>query len=290
MTDPDGERSNDAHPGIDALMPQAMALRAEEVGIAKARLDFWRLLTLAVLAGAFIAFGSMFATVVSAGAEALPFGVTRLLAGLVFSLGLILVIVGGAELFTGNALIVMAWAARRIDSSAILRNWAIVYFGNLIGAAATALLIFAAQQYGMGGGAVGSAALDTAAAKTGLAFGPALALGILCNTLVCLAVWLCFSARTVVGKIFALVPPISAFVAGGFEHSVANMYFISMGLLIKYLAPDSFWQAIGKLPVDYPTLNLLGFIENLVPVTIGNVLGGGVLVGVVYWFAYLRGR
>ncbi len=284
-SDPDNQQ------GIDNLMPQEMALKAERVGEAKAGLDAIRLFTLAVLAGAFIAFGAMFATVTVAGAaDFLPFGVARLLGGLTFSLGLILVVIGGAELFTGNALIVMAWAARRVTTLALLRNWLIVLIGNLVGAVATAGLIFAAGQYSFGGGQVGAAALAAAEAKAGLGFGEALALGTLCNVLVCLAVWLSFSARTVAGKVAAVVPPVAAFVAGGFEHSIANMYFLPLGLMIKAGAGDGFWADIAAQPANYDALTVSGMILNLVPVTIGNIIGGGVLVGAVYWFVYLRPR
>jgi formate transporter len=270
-------------PKIDNLMPQEMALKAEQIGEAKAGLDAMRLFALAALAGAFIGFGAMFATVTAAGAaEFLPYGVVRLLSGLAFSLGLILVIIGGAELFTGNALIVMAWAARRVSSFALLRNWTIVLVGNLVGAVATAALIFAAGQYGFGSGQVGAAALAAAEAKTSLGFGQALALGILCNVLVCLAVWLSFSARTVAGKIAAIVPPVAAFVAGGFEHSIANMYFLPLGLMINAGAGDGFWASIAASPADYDGLTFTAMILNLVPVTIGNIIGGVGLVGAVY--------
>ena len=167
--------------------------------------------------------GAIFATVATAGGAGLPYGVSRLLAGLTFSLGLILVVVAGAELFTGNNLIVMAWASRRVSTARLLRNWAIVYAGNFAGAIATAGLVFAGKQYEFGKGAVGAQALSIAAAKTGLGWGQAIALGALCNALVCLAVWLCYSARTAADKVLAIVPPIAAFVAAGFEHSVANM-------------------------------------------------------------------
>lgn len=275
---------------VDALLPQEIALKAEDVGIEKAELDLLSLLTLAVLAGAFIAFGAIFATTVAAGAADLPYGVARLLSGIVFSLGLILVIVGGAELFTGNTIIVMGWAARRIPTVRVVRNWIFVFVGNFVGSVATAAITFAAGQYKMGGGAVGKAALATASAKTALPFGEALALGILCNTLVCLAIWLCLGTRRTSGRILAIVFPIAAFVASGFEHSVANMYFIPIGLLIKYLGADSFWLATGLSPADYPGLTVEGFVRNLVPVTVGNIIGGGVLVSAVYWFVYLRRR
>jgi formate transporter len=280
---------DNAYP-IDALLPAAMAAKAEEIGLKKAGMDAGRMFVLGVLAGAFIALGAIFATTVVAGASgALPYGLTRLLAGLVFSLGLILVVVGGAELFTGNNLIVMAWANRKVTSAQLLRNWGIVYLGNFAGAAGTAVLMVLAGQYQFGNGSVGAAALATAHAKVGLGFTQAVVLGILCNGLVCLAVWLTYSCRSTTDKILAIIPPISAFVAAGFEHSIANMYFIPIGLIIKAAAPESFWSAIGKSAADYPDLTWERFlIGNLLPVTLGNVIGGVVLVGAVYWFVYLR--
>ena len=229
---------------------------------------------------------------VVAGAEGmLSYGVTRLLAGMVFSLGLILVVVGGAELFTGNALIIMACASRRVSSALLVRNWTIVYLGNFVGSVATAALVFGAHHFLAGHGAVGAAALATANAKCQIPFVAAVCSGTLCNALVCMAVWLCFSARSTTDRILAIIPPITAFVAAGFEHSVANMYFIPMGLLIKAGAPEKFWSDIGKTPADFPALTLQNFlVTNLVPVTIGNIIGGALLVGVVYWFAYSRKR
>jgi len=274
---------------LDALPPAEMAAKAEQIGVKKAAMDFLSMFVLAVLAGAFIALGAVFATTVSAGSGSLPYGIVRLAAGVVFSLGLILVVVGGAELFTGNNLIVMAWANRKISTGLLLRNWLIVYVGNFVGAVVTALLVYASGQYQFGNGAVGAAALGTAQAKAALGFGQAVALGILCNGLVCLAVWLSYSGRSVVDKIFAIVPPIGAFVAAGFEHSVANMYFLPVGLLIKEGAPQSFWSSIGKTAADYPALTWGHFLfNNLLPVTLGNMIGGTVLVGAVYWFVYLR--
>jgi formate/nitrite transporter len=279
-------------PQLDALLPPEMAARAEQIGVKKATLDWASMFALAVLAGAFIALGALFATTVVAGAAGqLPYGVARLLAGLAFSLGLILVIVGGAELFTGNTLIVMAWASGAVGARLLLRNWLVVYLGNFAGAAATAALVFVSGQYAFGGGAVGATALATAQAKVGLDFVPAVALGVLCNALVCLAVWLTFSARTTADRILAIVPPIAAFVAAGFEHSVANMYFIPVALFIRAGAPEAFWAAVGRTAADYPTLTWERFlVANLLPVTIGNVIGGALLVGAVYWFVYRRPR
>ena len=223
-----------------------------------------------------------------AGYAILPYGVVRLLAGVAFSLGFILVVIGGAELFTGNNLIVMAWAGGKVRTRDLLKSWGIAFAGNSVGAFLTAVLVFYSTQYTFGKGAVGLAALTTANAKSSLAFIPALALGILCNALVCLAAWMCYGARTSIDRIFTIIPPIAAFVAAGFEHSIANVYFISIGLFIKAGAPDTFWNSIGKVPADFPALTVTNFIGNLVSVTIGNIIGGSILVGAVYWFVYLR--
>ena len=221
---------------IDALLPAEMATRAEYLGVRKAEMPAFTMFMLSLLAGAFISLGSIFATTVASGGMSvtaadgalayttgLPYGVTRLLTGLVFSLGLILVVVGGAELFTGNNLIVMAWASGKVTGRALLRNWIIVYTGNFVASIATAGLMFFTKQYTFGSDAVGIAALKIAIAKCDLGFIQAVALGILCNALVCLAVWLTYSARTTIDKIIAIIFPITAFVAAGFEHSVANI-------------------------------------------------------------------
>ena len=276
---------------IDALLPREIALKAEAIGVQKTRLDFLSLVALAVLAGAFIGLGATFATTVLAGADgALPFGVSRLLSGVVFCLGLILVVVGGAELFTGNNLMVMAWAAGKVSPREMLRAWAIVYVGNFIGAVGTAGIVFLSGQYLSGKGSVAGVALTIATNKVSLSFEHGLFLGILCNVLVCLAVWLAYGARTTADKIMAIVFPVSAFVVAGFEHSVANMYFIPLGLFIKAWAPAAMWTQIGATSVNYAALTWAGLVDNLIPVTLGNIIGGGGLVGLVYWFVYLRKR
>jgi formate transporter len=273
---------------FDALLPAEMAVKAAETGVKKTGIDTLRLFLLAILAGAFIAMGAIFATTVSAGASALPFGIVRLLAGTTFTLGLILVVVSGSELFTGNSLIIMAYANRRIKLSGLLRNWLIVYLGNFAGALVTAYLMFLARQYTFGGGSIGLAALNIGEAKTNLGFAQAVILGLFCNALVCMAVWMCYSARTTIDKILAIIPPISAFVAAGFEHSIANMYFIPMALFIKQMGSPAFFETIAKTPADFPHLTWGNFLlVNLLPVTIGNVLGGVVMVGIMYWFIYL---
>lgn len=278
---------------IDAILPAAMAQRAEEGGVARAAMDPLAVFVLSVLAGAFISFGAVFATTVGAGGigsdAALPYGVMRLLTGLVFSAGLVLVVLGSAELFTGNNMLVMAWAGGKVTTRAVLANWTIVFVGNFIGAIATAALVFTSAQYAFGGGGVGLNALVIADSKSSLAFMPAFCLGILCNALVCLAVWMCYGARTTIDRVVTIIPPISAFVAAGFEHSIANIYFIPAGLFIKAGAPDSFWNAIGKSPADFPAITWDNFIfANLIPVTAGNIVGGSVMVAAVYWFVYLR--
>lgn len=271
---------------IDALLPGEMAVRAEYIGVRKAESPAATTFALAILAGAFIAMGAMFSTTVLAGSgTALPYGVARLLAGLVFSLGLILVVVGGAELFTGNNLIVMAWASGKVRTRAVVWNWLIVYLGNFVGSLITALIIFLGKQYLFGGGAVGETALKIAVAKVNLGFVQAIALGIACNALVCMAVWLTFSARSTVDKIAAVIFPITAFVAAGLEHSIANMYFVPYALFIR--AFDSAFAA--ETGIDLAGLSWGNFLwSNLIPVTIGNIIGGAILVASVYWFVYLR--
>jgi formate/nitrite transporter len=226
----------------------------------------------------------MFATTVLAGTDGtLPYGISRLLAGSVFCLGLILVIVGGAELFTGNTLIVIALAAGKIRLAEMLRVWIIVYIGNFVGALGTAILVFLSGQYLADHGSVADVALKLAVAKVTLPLDRAFFLGILCNVLVCLAVWLSYGARTVTDKVLAVIFPVSAFVAAGFEHSVANMYLVPIGLLLKTFGPA---QSLASGATD--ALTWTSFLVSLVPVTLGNIIGGGVLVGAVYWFIYLR--
>lgn len=253
----------------DAYTPKQMAARVENAGIFKGEQPTLVLLTLAVLAGAFIAFGAMFFTTTITGAE-MGLGPKRLLGGIVFSLGLVLVVVGGAELFTGNALMMMAYADKRISTGRLLRNWGLVYVGNFIGAVATAVMVKLSGTLEIGGGAVAETARSIAEAKADLPFIEAFVRGVLCNALVCLAVWLTFAARDVAGKILAILFPISAFVALGFEHCVANMYFLPVG------------QLAGA------EIGLSGMAANLVPVTLGNILGGAVLVALVYWLVYIR--
>lgn len=287
---------------IDALLPAEMAKRAEYVGVRKAETPFITMLALSILAGAFIALGAIFATTVLSGGmtlrdaegavaftTSLPYGVNRLLGGVVFSLGLVLVVVGGAELFTGNNLIVMAWASGKVTTRALLRNWGIVYLGNFIGSIGTAVLVFISKEWMFGSAAIGVTALNIAKSKVELGFLQAIALGVLCNALVCMAVWMTYSARSTMDKIAAIILPITAFVAAGFEHSIANMYFIPVALFIKDFAGEAFWTAAAKTPADYASITWSSFlINNLIPVTIGNIIGGALLVAAVYWMVFLR--
>lgn len=266
-------------PSPDSLLPPQMALKAEHVGEQKATLDAVSTLVLGVLAGAFIAWGGVFyTTVVTTGEMAIPFGVAKLLGGVSFSLGLILVVVAGAELFTGNNLIVMAWASGRVSLAQLLRNWSLVYIGNFVGAVGTACLVYFAGFAQGHDGAVGDTMLQIGEAKCSITWTKAVVAGIGCNVLVCLAVWLCMSCRTVADKVLAVVFPVAAFVATGMEHCVANMYFVPAAMMVK----------LGR-GIDKGQVNASNFVlNNLIPVTIGNVIGGAVLVGLVYWFVYLR--
>ena len=254
----------------DAYAPAQIALRIESGGVAKANMPALKTATLGILAGAFISFGAMFYTLVITG-SGLGFGPVRLLGGMAFSLGLILVLIGGAELFTGNNLIVMAWAERKVTTAQLLRNWGLVYLANFAGALGSVALFTLAGALELNGGAVGQTAARIAESKIALDPVTAFFRGVLCNTLVCLAVWLCFAAREVTGKVLAIVFPISAFVALGFEHSVANMYLIPLGMI-----------AAGN------GIDVGAFLANLVPVTLGNVVGGSGLVALTYWLVYLR--
>ncbi|MGR9106639.1 MAG: formate/nitrite transporter family protein [Gammaproteobacteria bacterium] len=272
---------------IDAYTPKEIAARIEKAAISKSNLDAGRVFVLALLAGAFIAFGAAFYTTVIHVSTMSP-GITRLVGGLSFCLGLILVVVAGAELFTGNNLLVMACVDRKITVRQLLGNWAIVFTGNFIGALGVAVLIYFSNHWRIGGGALGVTAVSIAHAKVNLGFLEALSRGILCNALVCLAVWLCYAGHQVTDKILAILFPITAFVAMGFEHSVANMYFIPAGMLAQ--SDDTILQAAlaGNAALNPENLNLAGLFRNLLPVTLGNILGGSGFVGLVYWFIYLR--
>ncbi len=270
---------------LDALLPAEMAVKAENIGVKKVRLSITQKLLLSILAGAFIAFAGDFYIITSVDtAQVVGFGLAKLIGGLAFSLGLILVIIGGAELFTGNNLKVMALASGKLTIREVLWNWLLVYAGNLIGSVITVYGLYLTRQYEMADGAVAALALKIANGKCALPFSTALFRGIYCNVFVCLAIWLCFSARTNTDKILCIIFPITAFVAAGFEHSVANMFFIPMGMLLK--SNGELLSRLGLLASDFSALNLVGCIKNLTAVTIGNIIGGGLLVGTVYWLIY----
>jgi formate/nitrite transporter len=272
-------------PRVDAYAPDEIAARVRDVGVTKANLDLASMLALAILAGAFIALGGYLSTLSVAGFEG-SYGIRRLLAGVTFSLGLILVVLAGAELFTGNNLAIMAWASKLVSTRALLRSWGWVYLGNFIGAAATAVLVFLSAPWMTHHFQVDVVAIGTALAKCEIPLTQAFFLGILANALVCLAVWLCFSARTVSDKILAILFPITAFVALGFEHSIANMYFFSIGLLLK--TQPEILAAGGWSVESLQALSVVGALRNLIAVTLGNIVGGAGLVGGIYWFIYLR--
>ena len=274
---------------IDAYTPAQMAVRVQKAGVAKSNLDFFSAFTLSMMAGIFIALGAVFYTFVIHDST-LSIGLTKLIGGLVFSLGLILVIITGSELFTGNTLIVMAYVSRKISLQQLLRNWGIVFTGNLVGSLMVVYLMLLTGQWTAGGAGVGAQALLIANVKVNLTTVEAISKGILCNILVCLAVYLCFSGRSVTDKILAIIFPITAFVALGFEHSIANLYFIPAGLLLKH-SPEvlaATKEMLGSVP-DLSNLTVFGLIfYNLLPVTIGNIIGGTIFVGIAHWFLFLR--
>lgn len=266
--------------GFDAFSPQEVSERIERLGVVKARLPLERMLMLAALAGTFIGFGAL-SFVLVASDPALGFAAKRVLGGAVFSLGLLLVVVAGAELFTGNNLLVMAWVSGRIRTGELLRNWVVVLAGNAIGAALLAFLVALSGHLEMNGGLVRETYLAVAGAKTSIGWGQAFVSGILCNALVCLAVWMATAGRSVVDKLVAIIFPIGAFVAAGFEHSVANLYLIPTALIIK-------WTGMAaSVPAS---LTLAGLAGNVIPVALGNIVGGGLGVAAVYWVIYRQGR
>jgi formate transporter len=271
--------------GADGFTPPEIARLVETRGVAKANASFVTTFVLSVLAGAFIGLGAVLSTVIGTGSS-LGYGITRWLSGIGFSMGLILVVVAGAELFTGNNLVMMSLISRHITMTRLLRNWGIVYVGNLVGALSIVVMVYLARWWTQSDSAVGANALTIAATKTSLSFGVIFVRGVLANALVCLAVWLATGARSVTDKIFAIIFPISAFVASGFEHSVANMYFLPIGLLLKDQAGVA--EAAKLTTGQVGSLDLAGVINNLAASTLGNIVGGAVLVGLVYWFVYLR--
>ncbi|HAX17457.1 MAG TPA: formate transporter FocA [Actinobacteria bacterium] len=271
---------------FDDYTPSDIAKKVESAGGNKAKLNFLSLFLLSVMAGAFIAIAGEFYTMVIFDSS-LSLGLTKLIGGICFSIGLILVVVAGAELFTGNAMIIMAFASRIVTWKQLLRNWSVSYVGNFIGSLSVVFLMFLTNQWKTKEFMLGAKAVQIAATKTNLGFVEAFASAILCNALVCLAVWMCFSARTVISKIAAIIFPITAFVASGFEHSIANMFFIPMGMILKN--NPGVLDALSKMSpdLDISRLSMAGLFGNLLPVTLGNIIGGSIMVGLIYWIIIL---
>jgi formate/nitrite transporter len=268
--------------GFDAFSPKEVAERIEVLGVAKARLPLASMLLLAGLAGAYIGFGSLFFLLVTSD-PSWPFARARVLGGLVFSLGLLTVVVAGAELFTGNHLLAMAWADGRLTAAEVLRNWGVVCLGNALGAGLLAWAVVGADLGSLNGGRLAQQALKVAQSKVDLPADVAFLRGVLCNVLVCLAVWMAAAGRSVVDKAVAVVPPVTAFVALGFEHSVANFFFFPLALLLE---PTAAAAATAVMPAP----GLGAILGNLLPVIAGNLVGGSVLVAGVYWVVYRRPR
>ncbi len=265
--------------GFDAFSPAQIAEKIEQVGVSKARLPLLQMVLLGMLAGAFISLGALYFVLVASDAT-LGFAASRVLGGVVFSLGLLLVVVAGAELFTGNNLLMMAWADGRISSYALLRNWAVVCAANFAGAAGMALLVWLSGHPAMNDGRVAALVVTLAGAKCAAPLAALFWKGVLCNILVCMAVWMAMAGRSVTDKFVAIVFPISAFVAAGFEHSIANMYLIPLAMLLQDSVPPALVS---------PALGVAGLLRNLAAVIAGNILGGSVLVALVYHLIYRRG-
>lgn len=276
---------------VAPLMPDALAQAWEKLGAKKALQPLSTQFMLGILGGAFIGIGGMFAMITVAGSEGMmAYGLSRLLMGIAFSLGLLLVVLAGAQLFTSDCLMVMGWAGGKLNFGRVMRVWSTVWLGNLVGGIAFALLLFLAGNYMSGKGEVGATALYLASYKASLPVSKAFFMGILCNVLVSLAAYLALAGRTLTDKVLAIVFPISAFIAAGFEHCVANMFFIPYGLLIKFGASEAFWATEAGQRVAALDIPLDQFTINLAAVTFGNWVGGGLLVGAFYWMIYCRPR
>jgi len=274
---------------FNLLLPAAMAKVAEEVGIYKATKHPFTTFFLAINAGVFISIAFVFYITATTGSGAMPYGIAKLIGGICFSLGLMLVVVCGADLFTSTVLIVVAKASGRISWGQLARNWFNVYAGNLAGALFFVALMWFAGQHMVANGAWGLNVLETADHKMHHTFIEAVCLGTLANLLVCLAVWMSYSGRSLTDKLVVMILPVGMFVASGFEHSIANMFLIPYAITIRDFATPEFWQAAGTTAAQFHALTVSNFIlHNLIPVTIGNIIGGGVLVGLTYWVIYLR--
>ncbi len=276
-------------PQNNPLLPRNMTAKARDAGVGKVNKHPAEAFLLAITAGGLIAIAFIFYTAVTTGADFLGYGPKKLLGGLCFSVGLILIVVNGGELFTGSTLAVVARASGRVSTLQMLKNWALVYVGNFVGAITMAAMMFGAAQHTFAGGRLGLNYLQIAQGKMHHDFGAAILLGIGCNILVCSAIWMTFSAKTLTDKAVACVLPVAMFVAAGFEHCVANMFQIPMALFIKDFADPTFFAGLGVQAADFADLSWSGFfLDNLLPVTLGNIIGGAGFVGVVYWWTYLR--
>lgn len=274
---------------FDSLLPPQMAERAADIGVSKATKPAYKSFLLAIAAGIHIGIAFVFYTVVTTGAQDMPYGVTKLLGGLAFSLGLILVVITGGELFTSSVLTLVAKASGKITWVQLIKNWVVVYFGNMAGSILLVIIMLATKQYMEAGGQLGLNAMAISQHKLHHSFLQAFSLGLMCNVLVCLAVWMTFSARSLTDKVMVMILPVAMFVSSGFEHCIANMFQVPIAIGIKYLAPESFWQMTGADIAHYADLNLVTFfVNNLIPVTLGNIVGGGVFVGLWYWLIYLK--
>lgn len=274
---------------FNLLLPAAMAKVAEEAGIYKATKHPFTTFFLAINAGVFISIAFVFYITATTGSGAMPYGIAKLIGGICFSLGLMLVVVCGADLFTSTVLIVVAKASGRISWGQLARNWINVYAGNLAGALFFVALMWFAGEHMVANGAWGLNVLETADHKMHHTFIEAVCLGTLANLLVCLAVWMSYSGRSLTDKLVVMILPVGMFVASGFEHSIANMFLIPYAITIRDFATPEFWQAAGTTAAQFHALTVSNFIlHNLIPVTIGNIIGGGVLVGLTYWVIYLR--
>ncbi|QKJ86602.1 Formate transporter [Paramixta manurensis] len=275
---------------FDLLLPAAMAKVAEDAGVYKATKHPLTTFFLAITAGVFISIAFVFYITATTGTGTVPYGLAKLIGGICFSLGLMLVVVCGADLFTSTVLTVVAKASGRITWGQLAKNWLNVYVGNLIGALFFVALIWFSGEYMVDNGAWGMNVLQTADHKMHHTFLEAVCLGTLANLMVCLAVWMSYSGRSLTDKMLAMVLPVGMFVASGFEHSIANMFMIPMGIVVRDFASPEFWHLTGASAAQFPALTVSNFITaNLIPVTIGNIIGGGLLVGLTYWVIYLRG-
>ncbi len=277
------------HSQFDSLLPPQMAERAADTGVSKATKAAYKSFLLAISAGIHIGIAFVFYTVVTTGAHDVPYGITKLLGGVAFSLGLILVVITGGELFTSTVLTLVAKASGKISWKQLVKNWTVVYLGNLCGSVLLVIIMLSTRQYMEDGGQLGLNAMAISQHKLHHTFIQAFSLGLMCNILVCLAVWMTFSARSLTDKVMVLILPVAMFVSSGFEHCIANMFQVPMAIGIKNFAPETFWQITGANIADYADLTMVNFIiNNLVPVTLGNIVGGGVFVGMWYWLIYLK--